>query len=76
VLADANAGLVVLRPLFRLTGNLKSVPGSVWGIDWDYGDKVSLTFDRRQFTAIIRLLTVEVENNAETLTVGMEAYVS
>lgn len=62
------------RPVSYFTGNLLSVPGYIYGVDWNFGDLVTVDFDGRQFDALIRSVTVSVdENSRETITTNIEA---
>lgn len=71
----ANAALVKGRPINTFTAKLLSVPGSIYGRDWGFGDRVTVSYDGRQFSALVRALTVSVdENGLETLDSTVEAY--
>ena len=72
---DARAKIVASRPAMTFTGQLLSVPRAVYGLDWKFGDKVLITFDDRQFSALVRAVTVNVdERGYETITALVEAY--
>jgi len=63
------------RPVTYFTATLLSVPGCIYGVDWGFGDLVTVSFDGRQFDALIRAVTVSVdENGRETLACVLEAY--
>lgn len=75
VLADARARAVAVRPALTFTGQLLSTPRSIYGLDWRFGDKVTITFDGRQFSATVRSATITVdENGYETIDTLVEAY--
>jgi len=62
------------RPVTYFTATLLSVPGCIYGVDWGFGDLVTVSFDGRQFDALIRAVTVSVdENGKETLQCVLEA---
>lgn len=69
--ATVNAG----RPQLLFTATLLSVPGSVYGLDWGFGDRVTVSFDGLQFDALVRAVNVNVDRNGqETVTGALEAY--
>jgi hypothetical protein len=75
--SEAQAGLIAGRPMARFACKLLSVPGAVYGLDWDFGDRVKVTFDRRNFTAVVRGLTVAVdENGKEDIAAVAEGYLT
>lgn len=57
----ANALLVKGRPRTSFTAQLRSVAGSIYGKDWNFGDKVPIDYDGRQFDALVRAVTVNVD---------------
>lgn len=62
------------RPVTVFTADLLSVPGSEFGQDYDFGDRVTVTYDGLQFDALIRAATVTVdENGRETIAPIVEA---
>lgn len=73
--ADVADGRVLKgRPLTLFTAKLLSVPGAVYGKDYDFGDRVTATYDGRQFDCLIRAVTVTVdENGAEDIDPIIEA---
>lgn len=48
-----------------LTGDLLSVPGAVYGLDWGFGDKVIAEFEGEQYTARIEAVTVTLNGGKE-----------
>lgn len=75
VLDAANSLLIKGRPVNTFTARLLSVAGSVYGKDWGFGDRITIDYDDRQFDALVRAVTVSVdENGAETLDTTLEAY--
>ena len=75
VVADAQSKVTGARPALTFTGELLSVPRSIYGLDWRFGDRVVITFDGRQFSALVRSVTISVSpQGAETITSLVEAY--
>lgn len=73
--AAANAAVIAGRPVNTFSANLLSVPGSVYGLDWNFGDKVPVSYDGRQFSATVRAATLAVGSDGkEALTTVCEAY--
>lgn len=64
---DSKKALKEGRPLKKLTGNVKSVPGSIYGIDWEFGDRVNVKFDGRIFETIIKAVTFGVDNSGREI---------
>jgi hypothetical protein len=69
--AEANAELQRRRPSKTLTGDLISVPGAVYGLDWGYGDRVIAEFEGDSFTARIDSVTVTLDRGQETITAAI-----
>lgn len=75
VLAKAQSKVVEGRPLGRFSGTLQSAPGSVYGKDWGFGDKVKVSFDDEQYTVMVRSVTCAVNGRGvEDVTSLAEAY--
>lgn len=74
--AEAAASAVnAARPALTFTGELQSVGSTVYGRDWGKFDKVLIDFDDRQFPALVRSVTAQVdETGRETLSAYAEAY--
>jgi hypothetical protein len=53
------------RPVTTFTAQLLSVPGSLYGLDFDFGDRITATYDGRQFDCLIRAVTVAVDENGK-----------
>ncbi len=60
------------RPKKVLTGTLLSTPGSVYGMDWGFGDKIIAEFERDSFTARVDSVTVELKSGLETVTAAIK----
>ena len=73
--AAAQAAVIAGRPVLTFTANLLSVPGSIYGKDWNFGDKVPVNYDGRQFNATVRAATLAVDAaGKETIQTTCEAY--
>jgi hypothetical protein len=56
------------RPVAAFSADLLSVPGSVYGKDWGFGDRITVSYDGLQFDCLVRAVTVSVdENGKETI---------
>jgi len=60
VLAVARTALDVGRPLRRFGGRIKDTRGARYGVDWWFGDRVTVRFLDQEFDAIIRAVSVRV----------------
>lgn len=75
VTAAAQAAVIAGRPLATFTGRLTSQTGSVYGLDWGFGDRLTITYDKLQFSALVRSVSVTVDGNGlETVDTQLEAY--
>jgi hypothetical protein len=73
--ASAAATLQEARALKHFEGEALSVPGSVYGTDWKFGDYVTASFRGRQFDCIIRAVAVSLnQNRQEEVSALLEAY--
>lgn len=69
----ARAGLNEGRPVKRLIANLVDTSGCRFGRDWNWGDKVRAAYRGFEFDAIIRAVTISLdENGKETVDVQPE----
>lgn len=59
--AMATSDVLKGRSVVRFAGKLLSVPGSIYGKDWKFGDRVTCSYDDLQFDALIRAVTVSVD---------------
>lgn len=76
VLAKAQAKVMEGRPQARFGGTLQSVPGSLYGKDWGFGDKLRASFDGQEFVIMARSVTCAVNGQGkESVTSMTEAYV-
>lgn len=75
VTAVAQSLITASRPLSSFTGKLLSLQGCVFGKDWFFGDRLKISYDGVQFSALLRAVTVSYDGNgAETLDTMLEAY--
>ncbi len=64
-----------VRPLKHFQGEALSVPGSIYGLDWHFGDYVSASFRKHQFDCIIRAVSVKLnQDGSEEVSAILEAY--
>lgn len=70
---DADAALAAGRPLTRFSGTAKDAPGSVFGEDWDIGDRVVARYDGDAFPCWLNTIGVKVEGGAETVTAKLSS---
>jgi hypothetical protein len=72
----AKAELIERRPVRRFVSQIQQNIGSLYGLDWQLGDRVTATFDGLQFESLIRSVTVRVDGNgAEGVNSFLEAFV-
>lgn len=77
VTAMAQALVVAGRPVQTFSARLINGPGSVYGKDWSFGDRLPISFDGRQFSALVRAVTVTVDDSGkETIDPYLEAYLT
>lgn len=75
VTAMAQALVVNGRPVQTFSARLINGPGSVYGKDWNFGDRVPISFDGRQFSALVRAVTITIDDaGKETIDPYLEAY--
>lgn len=61
------------RPRSFFRGELLDTPRSRYGIDWDFGDKVTVRYKGREFYGDIRSIGVTIDSNGlETVRAGLE----
>jgi hypothetical protein len=68
---DAESVLRQGRPTRILTGTIINRPGSEYGQDWFWGDKVKVQMDRQIYTARIDTISVSVSGGRETIQAGI-----
>lgn len=57
---EAYQELQARRAKRTLSGELVSVPGAVYGIDWGFGDKLTAEFENERFTATVDAVAVSL----------------
>lgn len=67
VAAEASAALKEKRAKVRLNGNIISVPGSLYGLDWNFGDGVTGYYRGQAFDCEIDFVHVSVSGENETI---------
>ena len=73
VQSAAQAALDANKPRLRFTGDLLSVPGSLYGEDWGWGDKVVVTYRGKEFDGHIDTVRVRLNRNGkETINAKVE----
>jgi len=60
---EANTRLAEGRPRVRFTGSLIDSPQSRYGLDWHFGDKVTVQHAGYEFDGIIRSVRVQVDRD-------------
>jgi hypothetical protein len=65
--AEASAELYRRRPKKTLTGQLISVPGAIYGLDWGHGDRLIAQFEDESFEALVETVTVKLERGQEQI---------
>lgn len=74
VQTKAESVLTESRPILNFTGNLLSVPGSLYQVDWNIGDRVTADHAGLQFDCLIRSISVGVDGDGrETVSARAEA---
>ncbi|MDO8683473.1 MAG: hypothetical protein Q7N50_08330 [Armatimonadota bacterium] len=53
------------RPRLRFSGRILSVPGSLYGVHWRHGDRVSAVYYGQQYDALVRSVEVSVTEDGE-----------
>lgn len=73
--AAAQSAIVNARPVTSFSGDIVSTAGALYGVQWRFGDRVDVNYDGRQFEALIRAVTVDVdESGKEQISARLEAY--
>lgn len=65
ITAAANARLAEGKPKIRFGAKLLDVPGSVYGKDWRWGDKVSCIDEGQQHDGIVKVVRVKVDKDGK-----------
>lgn len=72
VTAAANALLAERRPRRRFSGKLLDVPGTQYGRDWNWGDKVTASYAGLQFDCTVRAVRVSVTADGDDVDARLE----
>lgn len=70
VLTDADAMLSASRPRRRFHASLLSVKNSRYGIDWNWGDRVTVEYLGQRLNALVRSVSVSVDRNGDETVMG------
>ena len=70
VTAEAQAKLSEGRPKRRFSAELTSIAGSRYGLDWGFGDRVTVTYADRQFDAMIWSVSISVDEDGLETVIG------
>lgn len=65
--SEAEANLRQRRPKRTLSGTIINKPGTEYGLNWNWGDKVKVDYDGQVFTARIDTISVSVANGKEDI---------
>lgn len=60
----------------RLTGDVVSVPGAIYGLDWGWGDRIVAEFEDDAFKARLDTVTVTLDGGQETISAAIKAETS
>lgn len=72
----ANAELIAQRGIRRFAAQIQDAPGTRYGVDWFFGDRVMASFDGEQFESLIRAVEVSIDGNGrEQIKATLEAFV-
>lgn len=63
----ANAALNAGRPIVRFTAQPVDTEGTRFGVDWDFGYRVTAKYRNREFTPVIFTVALSVGDNGETI---------
>lgn len=73
VTARANSRLSTGRPRLRFSGKIVDSPGTRYGIEWRWGDRLTATYQGQTVEAIVKAVKVSVDDNGkETLDARLE----
>lgn len=66
VTAAGQSALVAGEPKIRMGGTPVDTRGTRFGIDWNFGDKVTARYENREFSAIIRAVALGKNEKGDT----------
>jgi hypothetical protein len=61
----ANAALKESAPVVSFSGDIKDVPGNRFGIDWDYGDRLLISFRGEEFAVEVTAVAAQVSRDGQ-----------
>ena len=61
------------RPKRKLVATLADVPSGVFGVDYGYGDTISVRYDGALYTCHLDAYSIRVEGGKETIKANVEA---
>lgn len=70
VLAEAEARLASSRPKRRFYTTLLSVENACYGIDWNWGDRITVEYLDQRLDALIRIVNVDVDIDGKEIVEG------
>jgi len=73
VTTKGNEVLAAGRPRLHFSGDLLDTERARYGVEWEFGDRVSATYLGRQFDGMIRAVSIQMgDGGQETLTARLE----
>lgn len=73
VISRANSALESGQPVKYFRGDLLDTPQAVYGVDWEWGDKIVVEYRGRQFEGPVLLVNFKVNNKGqETISAQVE----
>jgi hypothetical protein len=71
--AEGNGFLKAGRPRLVFGGSIVDTPQCRYGVEWKWGDKVTVQFEGYTFDAHIAAVSVTIDNGSETVTAALKA---
>lgn len=57
----ANSELIARRAVRKFTAGIGNIPGALYGVDWQFGDRVTAYYDDERFDCMIRSVECSVD---------------
>lgn len=73
---EALARLHEGRPLITLSGRILDVPGFAYGIDWEFGDRLTAVYEDYSFDAFVNAISVSYQDGEESIDSWLEGVTS
>jgi len=70
VLSEAQARLNEGRPRRKFQANLLSVENYRYGLDWNFGDRITTEYFKRQYDSLIRAVEISVDQDRKEIVRG------